>query len=319
MSVELTNRDLKALNLINQYGCIYRKNILPIFTSKDGGNKYAYRRIARLEEYKYLEINNKLITLGVEGKRALIQYGYNIHYDKVLRTEKKKSLAETFDVLSSFPNFTNIKNRLQLINIINYNSPRQGEYVKYFIGKVTGKDNVEYVVYRIKKDAPLAYMKRIIGEINELRFENVIVSVENESQIKKYKTINIERRIVKREVVFLNSTENIQMINLYSKLFPDNHVIAEVLNDNNERKIATLEGNQLYVNGIRAFNMIGYNQTEEDGLKYLIEQEFFKDEIVICMPHQQDIIREIYPQIKNFGLIRKEKIIEKIKKGMHSH
>lgn len=297
--IEITSRDAKIINLINDYGCIYKADIFNKFFLNS--NRHRYRRMEKLKNYNVIIEEKKMLSLGAAGKEYIESNNGKIHYhNRRLNIGRKKYLADKYRILSIFSE--DIK-RIPLATFIDeFNEYTQQEdevsNKRWMVGKVISVNNVEFVVYRIKRDNKRAIesqVKMYNNEWNYLNIENVVIVCEDKTTLDKYLAIKRDyKSAIKKElIVNLKDPWSITKCNKTINGYLDNEQIYL----KNKEKIKC-EGSYLIMKDYCVFNLCSSDYTYELKLQSFLNDNILKKIGILCFERDGNEIEEKYPQSK---------------------
>ncbi|MBL4937716.1 hypothetical protein JK636_18580 [Clostridium sp. YIM B02515] len=243
--VELTERDIKILDLISEYGGIYVEDVKEKIY---GSEQYYRRRIKKLIEENYLLRNNRILYLGFRGKKYLEENNKsfrNIGTDKDLR----KRAAEIYRLFSSLESFTTIPSFKMERITKNYAYKYYGkainkygkEYWIYRIGKVTLKeDDEEGNARKLRgKELDIQRLKKELKEIKDYCESNnvsqgvsVMVFIEDKHGMEIYKSV-FTAAPVTEELLIPYTKSGLALANKYIGLGEgENNIVLQKLTEN---------------------------------------------------------------------------------------
>jgi hypothetical protein len=206
--IEITERDIKIMNILAQYGSVYVIDLKELYT---GGPDYYIRRIQKLVKENYIIRNKKMLHLGFRGREYLeknnISYrNMDGHLDSYRRASNQYKLACILKDFILVPSF-------KIERVITNN------YAYKYYGKAINKEEQEYWIYKIKKTT--------IKETDD-----------NSTKSSKLHTKAIEIRKIKKEMAQLGVNKRVivliedkQCMDLYKseetyiKLFLAEHIL----------------------------------------------------------------------------------------------
>lgn len=286
--IEITERDKEVFKYINRFGFIKKKYLFERFKGQKTSDTQGIRkRLKKLENEKYLYSFGQTYGLAIKGKELLSNLGVEIHYEKT--DEKvKRNLAEAHEILYRFGD-EEIKSRIEILEsgqLKNKDSNR----AKLFLGEMTIENGFQYVVYKIKKNSPVSYIKKVISDIRNYGFTNVIIAVENKYHMIKLKEFNIYSAGLKSCIIVPFSDEGIEKIKVLQKGYFGDEYMMKVI----EKLNPEVRGKEIYVNGIRTFNMLRFDAVEENVMLAEVAKDRLETYNIITFKDNADYFNSVY-------------------------
>lgn len=286
--IKITERDKAVIRYINRFGFIKKKYLFDKFKEKETSDIQCIRkRLNKLKDERYLYSFGQTYGLAVKGRELLYELNEVIHYEKT-DEKAKRNLAEAHEVLYLFGD-ENIKSRIEILEsgeLKNKDSNR----AKLFLGEMTIENGYRYIVYKIKKSSPISYIKKVISDIRNYGFTNVIIAVENKYHMIKLKEFNIYSAGLKSCIIVPFSDEGIEKVNvLRNGYFSDEYMMKVI-----EKLNPEVRGREIYVNGIRTFNMLRFDAVEENIMIAEVSKDRLETYNIISFKDNAEYFNNVY-------------------------